>query len=88
MKSFIISAIAGLFLFSASAFADCQYSDGTWAPEGTKSADNKICRNGEWDLGMNPQDFGFYELSDDGILSDNPREGVEPFIRVAHSLPR
>jgi hypothetical protein len=48
MKSFIISAIAGLFLFSASAFADCQYSDGTWAPEGTKSADNKICRNGEW----------------------------------------
>lgn len=46
-----------------------------------------FCRNGEWELGMAPQDFGFYELSNDGILSEDPREGIEPFINVARSLP-
>lgn len=44
-----------------------------------------FCRNGEWDMGMNPQDFGFYELLDDGMIAENPREGTEPFIQAAGS---
>lgn len=37
--------------------------------------------NLEWDLGMRPQAFGAYYL-ENGKLSDEPKKGIEPFMRV------
>lgn len=46
-----------------------------------------FCRNGEWDMGIEPQDFGLYglEKSADGSkrLAETYKRGVQPFVTVA-----
>lgn len=41
-----------------------------------------ICRNAEWNMGMNPQDFGVYPVQK-GTLDAEPRKGIQPLARAA-----
>ncbi len=43
-------------------------------------------RNLEWNMGMDTQDFGAYELRKDGSIGDHPKEGMSTFIKVAQSF--
>ncbi|MBS0616265.1 MAG: glycoside hydrolase family 1 protein [Verrucomicrobia bacterium] len=44
-----------------------------------------LCDNFEWDMGMNPQKFGAYSM-ENGTITQNPKEGMKPFIAWANSL--
>jgi beta-glucosidase len=46
-----------------------------------------FCKNAEWDMGMNPQEFGAYGLHH-GNLNAHPKPGVVPFIRIAQAWKR
>ena len=42
-----------------------------------------FCENSEWERGRNPQRFGVYALDHKGNLTEEPKEGITPFIRTA-----
>ena len=45
-------------------------------------------RNFEWDMGMRPQNFGAFNLIEQGermAIAEHPKEGMEPFIAFAKS---
>lgn len=44
-----------------------------------------LVRNLEWDMGMNPQDFGTYALNEDGSIATEPKQGMALFTRVAQT---
>ncbi len=47
-----------------------------------------FCNNLEWDMGMEPQAFGAYEVKHMGnekMIAEEPKKGVEPFIKTAQA---
>lgn len=44
-----------------------------------------IVRNLEWNMGMQPQDFGAYAL-ENGQMSEDPKPGMTSFIKIANAL--
>jgi beta-glucosidase len=43
-------------------------------------------RNLEWEMGMNAQDFGAYELLENGKIADHPKPGMSSFIKVVEAF--
>lgn len=43
-------------------------------------------RNLEWNMGMDNQDFGAYELNKDGTIGDEPKQGMSTFIKIAKAF--
>ncbi|MGD0664361.1 MAG: family 1 glycosylhydrolase [Rhabdochlamydiaceae bacterium] len=43
-------------------------------------------RNLEWEMGMNSQDFGAYDLLPDGKIADQPKPGMESFVKVVEAF--
>ncbi len=43
-------------------------------------------RNLEWNMGMNAQDFGAYELLPTGEIAKDPKKGMDTFIKIAQAF--